>query len=207
MEIYLIRHGETAMNAKFSHQKPTEPLDQKGREQATEVAKRLSEFKIDTICSSPFARAKETAEIIAARLDLSLNYLPEMVEIGRPTFLYKHSYFSFATIRYLWLLFKNKQVKNLNCDEAESLWEISQRAKAAGQALAKTKGHRVAVISHAMFMNIFVSLICHGHKLNRKRFIHHLYQTMRTKNTTIFHLHYNQEQNPSWQLIKKLDQP
>ena len=129
-----------------------------------QVAERLSQFKIDTICSSPFARAKETAEIIATELNLPISYCPEIVEIKRPDFLYKHSYFSLATLRYLWLLFKNKQTKNSDEDKGESLTDLSQRAEAAGLALSQINGQRVAVVSHAMFMNIFVSCICQGHR-------------------------------------------
>ncbi len=172
------------------------------------MAGRLSELKIDTVCSSPFARAKEMAEIIGDRLKLPISYLPEVVEIKRPDFLYDHSYFSLATLHYLWLLFKNKRAESLECGQAESLLNLSQRVHAAKETLSQVPGQRVAVVSHAVFMNIFVSLVCFDNDLNRWRFIGHLYQTMGTKNTTIFHLHYDRENvsdSPPWRLVKKID--
>ena len=208
MDIYLVRHGQTVMNARFSHQKPTEPLNQKGREQATAVAKRLNELNIDTICSSPFARAKETAEIIATELNLPLNYLPEMVEIKRPNFLYNRAYLSPATLYYLWLLLiKSKQTKTFGNNQAETLQNLNQRAHTAAATLTKTNGQKIVVVSHAVFMNIFVSVICYGNQLTFRRFIYHLYQTAKTKNTTIFHLRHDQTKTPPWQLIKKINHP
>ena len=75
--IYIIRHGQTDMNLANRMQGRSEhPLNEKGREQAREAAKRLKEQGIvfDKIYSSPLERAVETAKIVGGdRLPLVID--------------------------------------------------------------------------------------------------------------------------------------
>ncbi|MCL2052839.1 MAG: histidine phosphatase family protein [Oscillospiraceae bacterium] len=71
MKIYAIRHGQTDWNSAGKIQGKTDiPLNQKGREQACEIAQTLLSSGIDTIISSPLKRAMETAEIVAGQLHI-----------------------------------------------------------------------------------------------------------------------------------------
>lgn len=65
MVIYVIRHGETALNA--AHVKQgwlDEPLNEAGRELARLTGQALSGVHFDACVSSPLIRAKETVEIV-----------------------------------------------------------------------------------------------------------------------------------------------
>ena len=65
--IYLVRHGETVDNARQIMQGQTQgELNEKGREQARQVAERLALEAIDAVVASDLHRAIQTAEIIAA---------------------------------------------------------------------------------------------------------------------------------------------
>ena len=65
--IYLVRHGETFDNARQIMQGQTQgELNEKGREQAQQVAERLANEPIDAVVASDLHRAIQTAEIIAA---------------------------------------------------------------------------------------------------------------------------------------------
>lgn len=65
MIFYIIRHGETALNAKGIMQgRLDEPLDKNGRELAVLTGKAMKHIRFDRCISSPLKRAKETAEII-----------------------------------------------------------------------------------------------------------------------------------------------
>ena len=65
-KIYLVRHGETVDNARQIMQGQTQgALNERGREQARQVAVRLAAEAIDAVVSSDLRRAVQTAEIIA----------------------------------------------------------------------------------------------------------------------------------------------
>jgi probable phosphoglycerate mutase len=62
MSIYLIRHGQTDLNAARVIQFPDTPLSVRGLEQARRVGKRLAGSPIDLVLSSDYARTRQTAE-------------------------------------------------------------------------------------------------------------------------------------------------
>lgn len=70
--VLLIRHGQTEWNASGRWQGHEDiPLNEEGRAQARALAQRLSSWPIKVIYTSDLLRAKETAEIVGAPLDLS----------------------------------------------------------------------------------------------------------------------------------------
>jgi broad specificity phosphatase PhoE len=69
--IALARHGETPYNAerRFQGHLPV-PLNERGREQAYELAAVAAQRAWAALWCSPLARARETAEIVGARIGL-----------------------------------------------------------------------------------------------------------------------------------------
>jgi broad specificity phosphatase PhoE len=69
--VFLARHGQTAYNleGRFQGQQPV-PLDDTGREQAGELAERAVGYGFAALWCSPLLRARETAEIVSARIGL-----------------------------------------------------------------------------------------------------------------------------------------
>ena len=64
--IFLVRHGETVDNARQIMQGQTQgELNQRGWEQAEQVARRLASEPLDAIVASDLHRAIQTAEVIA----------------------------------------------------------------------------------------------------------------------------------------------
>ena len=79
--IFLVRHGETVDNARQIMQGQTQGcLNEKGREQAAQVAERLAGEHIDAVVASDLNRAIQTAEIIAAHHHLSVSTTPLLRE-------------------------------------------------------------------------------------------------------------------------------
>ena len=79
--ILLVRHGETIDNARQIMQGQTQgELNEKGREQAQQVAERLAGEQVDAVVASDLHRAVQTAEIIAAPHGLSVQKLPLLRE-------------------------------------------------------------------------------------------------------------------------------
>ena len=66
MPIFLIRHGETALNAARVVQTPETPLSERGVAQAEALARRLADAGVTAIVSSDLPRALMTAERLQA---------------------------------------------------------------------------------------------------------------------------------------------
>jgi broad specificity phosphatase PhoE len=80
--LLLVRHGETDWNAERRWQGHADvPLNDRGREQAQRLAEELAAEKLDAICASDLARARETAEIVGATLGVEVVLDPDLREI------------------------------------------------------------------------------------------------------------------------------
>ena len=78
-----LRHGESVGNAQSRWQGQSDyPLTERGRAQALALAERwqAEAVKFDLVIASPLARAKETAEIIAASLNVKVEFDPIWLE-------------------------------------------------------------------------------------------------------------------------------
>jgi probable phosphoglycerate mutase len=80
MSILVARHGETALNAARVLQHPGTPLSERGIAQADRLAARLEPLGVQRILSSDYARARMTAERIAARLGVAIEIDPMLRE-------------------------------------------------------------------------------------------------------------------------------
>ena len=71
MTIHLARHGQTAYNheGRFQGHLPV-PLDATGRAQAADLAEAAAQVELASLWCSPLHRARETADIVAARIGL-----------------------------------------------------------------------------------------------------------------------------------------
>ena len=81
MEICLVRHGETDWNKEGRLQGQTDiPLNKTGRAQAASCADYLRGKNYEMIMTSPLLRAKQTANIIAEKMDLPVLEMSEFME-------------------------------------------------------------------------------------------------------------------------------
>jgi broad specificity phosphatase PhoE len=80
MPLYLVRHGETELNATRVLQPADTPLSARGLAQARAIAARLAKEPLAGIVSSDMPRAAQTAEAIAAATGLAVRHDPLLRE-------------------------------------------------------------------------------------------------------------------------------
>jgi len=80
--LLLIRHGENeyVKTGKMAGQLPDVHLNERGREQAAELAKALEHVPLKAIYASPLERAVETAEPIAEGRKLEIQLRPQLMD-------------------------------------------------------------------------------------------------------------------------------
>jgi probable phosphoglycerate mutase len=80
--LLLIRHGENeyVKTGKLAGRLPGVHLNERGRQQAAELAEALKEVPLKAIYSSPLERAVETAEPIAQARKLEIQLCPELMD-------------------------------------------------------------------------------------------------------------------------------
>lgn len=78
----LVRHGEHALQGRLVAGRTSGiGLSPRGRAETLAVAERLAGEPIEAVYASPLDRTRETAEIIAARLDLPVAFRDELLEL------------------------------------------------------------------------------------------------------------------------------
>ena len=80
--LLLVRHGENeyVKTGKMAGRLPGVHLNERGRQQAAELAKALAGVPLKAIYSSPLERAVETAEPIAAGRKLEIQLRPDLMD-------------------------------------------------------------------------------------------------------------------------------
>ena len=79
---HLLRHGEHVLRGRvLAGRTPGVALSALGRVEIATVADRLVREKIEALYASPLQRTQETAEILAERLDLVIQYREDLLEL------------------------------------------------------------------------------------------------------------------------------
>jgi isoleucyl-tRNA synthetase len=168
---YVCRHGEADSNAKgIMSALPENPhhLTEKGKKQAGEAGKWLSNKKIDLIICSPFQRTKETASIIAKKIGLdSKNIIVEkrIGEINTGTWNGK----SFADFtKYIHTLTPNERFEKV-FENGENYSIVKKRMGDSIYDLEKKYvGKNILIISHDTPLFLLEAAVC---GLDRKQAI------------------------------------
>lgn len=150
--ITLLRHGESVGNAESRWQGQAEyPLTDKGRAQARALAERWKNEKInfDHVIASPLERAKETAEIVAAVLELQVEFDALWLERNNGEF----SGLTSNEVR------QNFQHPSFTTPydpvggDGEGDWELFLRAGQALHNLLKRDPGKYLIVSHGGLLN------------------------------------------------------
>lgn len=81
MKLYVARHGETEWNAQNKICGRTDlPLNERGKEQARQLADRMEHIPIDRIIASPMQRAGQTAAAVSEKLGIPVQTDPRLIE-------------------------------------------------------------------------------------------------------------------------------
>jgi broad specificity phosphatase PhoE len=155
--LLLVRHGETDWNRDGRWQGGSDTrLNDVGREQAEALAEQL-DGEIDVVYSSDLARARETAEIVAAKLGLEVRLDPRLRERGFGSWeglTTTEIEERFADAHRRWLA-----GEGAGADDAEAFEDFSARVEDfLSDVLRLHPGEEVLVISHGGSIRVIHAL-------------------------------------------------
>lgn len=158
--LYLVRHGESTFNAEGRVQGQVDiPLSPLGMLQSKAAAEALANIAVGQIYSSPLQRARQTAEVIAARHGLPIVFDDRLKELHAGIFQGKLR-------RQLPELFPEEYAAWSSGDPhyripgGQSRYEVRQRGEAVLREIAaRHHGHTVVVGHGAIFRFALAALV------------------------------------------------
>lgn len=197
VNVYLVRHGETTLNAARVHQASDTTLSERGIAQAKVVAKRFSHIPVDVIVSSTLKRARQTAEIIAGTIHKPVKYSSLFVERKRPHELEGKHAEDPRAVRVKKLIHDHYHDHAWRYAAEENFSDIKRRALKAIHYLENINKENILVVSHHTFVKAIVSAMAFGPDLKsaEEQTLQHF---MRLNNTGISVCKY---ENEKWELL------
>ena len=135
-------------------------MSELGREQVSALAARLRDRRVAAVVSSPYSRARETAELLAATLDVPLEVDDDLRELdaGELTSLpHREGIAQVDEVFAKWL----HGDLGAACPGGETGAALVSRVRSALEALAdRFRGESVVVVSHGGAMTLALPVIC-----------------------------------------------
>lgn len=170
--IYFVRHGESINNVQRKdgviELSTDSELTTDGIKQAELLAKRFENIKIDKFFSSPYIRAKQTADEIKKVIKMDYEIIDSVKERSGE---HKEGCL--------------ENIYNLNKEGDEMFDQIIDRIKSFVKTVESSKEENILVVSHGMFLRIFAAYVVFGDKLTSK-IAEAFMKKFMTKNTGIF---------------------
>ena len=157
-EALFIRHGQTGFNTERRLQGAMPvPINERGEQESRALAEYLRTRQIDALYASPRLRAKQTADIVAARLGVRAIEDERLAEIAfgifeGHTFAEVERKFPQAYAKW------ETGYRAYRVPEGESRLDVQLRMQAAWDDIVKADGHeRVAIITHSSALVILLA--------------------------------------------------
>lgn len=161
---YLVRHGETILNASNIRQGADGGLSEDGRRQAARVGRYLARFAIRRIIASPYERARETAGIIDQYLNVPIIYSKLFEERRNPSEIIGKRGDDSDVVRIVDQMDRAYHDDAYRYSDEENFNDLKKRARRALAFLSYQHAREVCVVTHGLFLKMFV-----GYLLYRKR--------------------------------------
>ncbi len=200
MRIYVIRHGETKSNEERIRQSRDGYLSDDGIQEARALAEKLRGITIDSIFTSSYPRAKQTADIISALgKNLQVQESEFLTEVRLPSEVVGKPVDDPISKRILsWV--KSNTGSPFKYSDEETFKEYVSRAGKVLDHISKTKFENSVVVTHHRFIHILIATVLLGRRLTPEIFAtlrDHLY----ISNTGITVLEKNPQEGDWWRVL------
>lgn len=204
MDIYFIRHGQTSGNVAKRHQVEHSRLTPTGRQQVAGVAPQVAALAPTHLLSSSHVRTIETASILGQACDLIPETSLLFTELHRPKYLYGHHHRNWRSLLYYKLWYLGLVGGDMTDARGESYRTFRRRLREAAEHLAGyPPDARIVVVSHAVFINLFLAHLCTSYRpLSPWGAARAFWRVLTSRNATLMHVRYEPGAGKcGWQIV------
>ncbi|HEX5821887.1 MAG TPA: histidine phosphatase family protein [Solirubrobacterales bacterium] len=166
MVVHFVRHGESASNAAPGAMalpgNSGDRLTERGFEQVRAVSERLGEAGATRVLTSPLRRARETAGVIAERLELPVTELAELRELRESEGFGELSLEDQRLRRWSVWMAEHGDDPDHSYRGGESFNEIMSRVQVVQERLVADGTESVIAVSHGIFLRFFLMRVLFG---------------------------------------------
>jgi broad specificity phosphatase PhoE len=162
VRVWCLRHAESEnVMTGTAGAVPTAPLTAHGHHQAIDAARRLADEPITRVYTSTAVRARQTAGHLAARSELDITAMPELVEVG----IGAHEGTDDPAIRtrtaqvlHAWVV---EQDLKQRVSDGETGHQVLARMTEAFEMIARAhRGETVAAVGHVASLTVARGRLC-----------------------------------------------
>lgn len=163
---YFVRHGETILNAEHVRQGESGALSEQGRRQAERAGRYLKRFSIKGILSSPYERARETAQIINRHLNVPVAYSPLLVERRNPSEIIGKKDDDPAVVKIVDQMDRSYHNDTYRFSDEENFEDLKKRARRALAFLSHRGEDETCVVTHSLFLKMLIAYLLYRKRLH-----------------------------------------
>ncbi len=168
---YIVRHGETLLNAQHVRQGEEGSLSKKGKEQADSAGKYLEQFPIQRILVSPYRRTQETAHIINAHLHKPIILSSLLAERKNPSEVIGKKTDNPIVTRITDEMDKQYHRDGYRYSDEENFIDLKNRARKCLKWLERNKTSETCVVTHSVFLKMFIAYLLYREQLHANEYI------------------------------------
>jgi broad specificity phosphatase PhoE len=198
MHLYFVRHAESQYNALDRHQVASVGLSELGIKQAEDVGQRLSTKKIDVIMSSPYERARQTAELVSAAVQKPVEFTALLTEIKRPSAIEGRYHDDPEAVRIRSTILDNLHDPAWRYADEETFFDVRDRAVQCIKCIICLDKSNVLLVTHGGIMGMIIAVMLHGKEVGVGDFLK-LRKFMSADNASITLCKYRNDK--TWKLI------
>jgi 2,3-bisphosphoglycerate-dependent phosphoglycerate mutase len=158
VDLLLIRHAEPERVAPGSASAPADPvLTERGRAQAERLARWLEHEPVDAVLSSPLRRARETADLVAARLGLDVDLNDGLQEYDARADYYIPVEELRETRDHHWRAMIEGRWEELGGEDPERFQ--ARIVPVVDAIIGRFPGGRVAAVCHGGVINVYLAAL------------------------------------------------
>ncbi len=199
--VYLVRHGESVSNAGgLITPGDSNPLSEKGIEQAKFVAKRAMKLPIEIIISSTVLRARQTAEQVVDATGKELETSDLFTERLMPSEQFGKTIHDPDVVRMEDHVNSQLVEHEYRYADEENFADLKKRAQKGLAFLVERKESEILLVTHGLFLRILVGIAIFGEDFTGKEALRLVYG-LGTTNTGITILEYDDGSQPNnWRM-------